>query len=419
MLLNNISFRRSFTSVLLCVRHFFRHGAVLRLAGAVDHPAGAGVADRRSVTVIPAKAGIDATFPIPSETGVAPALRADDAARWYRRPEIAAAEIGWWFGFGYFVPGLFWVGEAFLVEAETFAVLLPFAVTLLPAGLALFYGAATGLAARFWTGGARRVLVLALTLSAAEWLRGHVLSGLPWNTLGYALTFPLPLMQSAAVLGIYGLTLVAVLVFALPPVLWSEAAAGNAGRRHAGRRAGPGLRAARRDGAARPGAPVARATGDRARRQDPHRAAERAAAGEVAPREPGAHLPRSPGALGHQPRRRHRQSRRRDARHLARSRHAVPAARLPRRARRHRPRTAAGRVPHHGRAAGGARAAGRAAAAAHLQQHPGVRRGGLARRAATTRPTSCRSANTCRCSRCWKPSGCSSSPACAAASMSA
>ena len=34
---------------------------------------------------------------------------------------------------------------------------------------------------------------------------------------------PLPLMQSAAVFGIYGLTLFAVLIFALPPVLWCEA----------------------------------------------------------------------------------------------------------------------------------------------------------------------------------------------------
>ena len=38
-------------------------------------------------------------------------------------------------------------------------------------------------------------------------------------------------MQSAAVFGIYGLTLVAVLIFALPPVLWSDAPAGPAGRR--------------------------------------------------------------------------------------------------------------------------------------------------------------------------------------------
>src|SRR5262245_44172914 len=145
--------------------------------------------------------------------------------RWYEHGPIAAAEIGWWFGFGYFVVGLFWVGEAFLVEAETFAPLLPFAVTLLPAYLALYWGAAAGLAACLWSRPLHRVLWLSLTLSAAEWLRGHALSGFPWNTLGYALTCPLPLMQSAAVLGIYGLTLISILIFALPPVLWSEPAA--------------------------------------------------------------------------------------------------------------------------------------------------------------------------------------------------
>ncbi|HEY7085254.1 MAG TPA: apolipoprotein N-acyltransferase [Hyphomicrobiaceae bacterium] len=151
--------------------------------------------------------------------------------RWCDHPPIAAAEIGWWFGFGYFVPGLFWVGEAFLVEAETFGLLLPFAVTLLPAYLALYWGAAAGLAACLWSRGPQRVLWLSLILSAAEWARGHALSGFPWNTLGYALTYPLALMQSAAVLGIYGLTLIAILIFALPPVLWSEPTAATAPRR--------------------------------------------------------------------------------------------------------------------------------------------------------------------------------------------
>src|SRR5262249_40458409 len=124
------------------------------------------------------------------------------ALRARARAALAAAEIGWWFGFGYFLAGLFWVGEAFLVEAETFAVFLPFAVTLLPAGLALFYAAATGVAAYLWRPGARRIWALALALSAGEWLRGHAFTGFPWNVLGYALTYPLPLMQSAAVCGI-------------------------------------------------------------------------------------------------------------------------------------------------------------------------------------------------------------------------
>jgi len=169
--------------------------------------------------------------------GASPAWRGADAAD-RRAPAdhlIAAAGAGWWFGFGYFLAGLFWVGEAFLVEAATFAVLLPFAVTLLPAGMALYWGGAAALAARFWSARPCRVLVLALALSAAEWLRGHLLTGFPWNLLGYALTYPLPLMQSAALVGVYGLTLVAVIVFALPPVAWSEAPAGEVGRR---RRAG-------------------------------------------------------------------------------------------------------------------------------------------------------------------------------------
>lgn len=132
---------------------------------------------------------------------------------------IQAASMGWWFGFGYFFFGLFWLGEAFLVEAATFAWLLPFAVTLMPAGLALFYGAATAVAAAISRPGLERVIALAVALGIAEWLRGHVLTGLPWNVLGYALTSPLPLMQGATLVGIYGLTLWAVVIFAAPLVL--------------------------------------------------------------------------------------------------------------------------------------------------------------------------------------------------------
>ena len=61
-----------------------------------------------------------------------------DGATTQPRPTRASALAVWWFGFGYFFTGLLWIGEAFLVEADIFAWLLPFAVTLLPAGMALF-----------------------------------------------------------------------------------------------------------------------------------------------------------------------------------------------------------------------------------------------------------------------------------------
>ena len=148
-----------------------------------------------------------------------------------RREIMRAASAGWWFGFGYFLLGLFWIGEAFLVEAEVFAWLLPFAVLALPAGLALFTALAAAAARLAWSPGIARVLVLALALASTEWLRGHVLTGFPWNVLGYALTWPLPLMQSASVLGIYGLTLLCVAIFAGPLVLIADASTGGARER--------------------------------------------------------------------------------------------------------------------------------------------------------------------------------------------
>lgn len=148
----------------------------------------------------------------------------DGARRSSRRASFfSAAKAGWWFGFGYFLLGLFWVGEAFLVEADKFAWLMPFAVVLLPAGMALFTAAAAGVVRLVWWPGLARVLLLAVSLGVAEWLRGHILTGFPWNVLGYALTSPLPLMQSASVLGIYGLTLICVAVFAGPLVLIADA----------------------------------------------------------------------------------------------------------------------------------------------------------------------------------------------------
>jgi len=135
---------------------------------------------------------------------------------------MSAAGAGWWFGFGYFLAGIYWVGHAFLVDAKTFGWLLPFAVAGLPAGLALFTAAGLALARAMWTRGPSRVLALAVALTVVEWLRGHLLTGFPWNAYGHALTGPLVLAQSAALVGIWGLTFMAVAIFASPAVLVDE-----------------------------------------------------------------------------------------------------------------------------------------------------------------------------------------------------
>lgn len=129
-----------------------------------------------------------------------------------RRVLWRAGLIGWWFGFGYFLLGLFWVGNAFLVDAEKFAFLLPVAVTLLPAGLGLFTAAATALARLFWLHGYRRIAIFAVVWTCLEWLRGHILTGFPWNLIGSSFSASDALMQAGALVGPYGLTFFAMLI---------------------------------------------------------------------------------------------------------------------------------------------------------------------------------------------------------------
>ena len=151
-------------------------------------------------------------------------VSADKAARDASAiPLKKMAAIGWAFGFGYFFASLFWIGEAFLVEAEKFAWALPFAISLLPAGLAFYFALATAVAGAFWRNGLVRILLLAVTLTVTEWLRGQLFTGFPWNVLGYTLTGNDGLMQLASVFGAYGLTPIAVLIFASPVLLLGDA----------------------------------------------------------------------------------------------------------------------------------------------------------------------------------------------------
>jgi apolipoprotein N-acyltransferase len=135
---------------------------------------------------------------------------------------LSAGLAGWWFGFGYFVAGLYWIGHAFLVDAKTFGWLLPIAITALPAFLAIYTGLGFALARALWTRGPLRILTLALALTVTEWLRGHLFTGFPWNAFGYTLTGPLVLAQASALLGLWGLTFLAVAIFASPATLADE-----------------------------------------------------------------------------------------------------------------------------------------------------------------------------------------------------
>lgn len=133
---------------------------------------------------------------------------------------------GWWFAFGHHVPGLYWISVALFVDIGRFWFFLPPAILGLPAVLAVFTGlgvlAHHHLVRRLALGPVASVLVLALCWTATEWLRGHLFTGFPWNLTGYVWTPALPVLQSVAIVGIYGLSLLTVAIAALPALLGQE-----------------------------------------------------------------------------------------------------------------------------------------------------------------------------------------------------
>jgi len=148
------------------------------------------------------------------------ALDGAERLRGWRRLFGPAFFIGFAFGLGYFLVAFHWLGAAFFVDGGWVLAAMPVAIVALSALIALFWGLASALAHLSWSHGWARILTLAAWLTAAEFARGHVFSGFPFDLLGYSLTGTDEMMQLASVIGVYGLTFMAPLLAMTPALVW-------------------------------------------------------------------------------------------------------------------------------------------------------------------------------------------------------
>jgi len=151
--------------------------------------------------------------------GIAPLLLLYGVLYWMVADKPPARRVFatvWWFFLGQFTSGLYWIANALLVPPAEFLWLLPLAAVAIPAGLALYPALLVTLWSRFE---GRSALGFALALLLAEYARGHLLTGFPWNLAGHAFVHLLPFQQLAAVGGSYGLSFLAILLGVLPAAL--------------------------------------------------------------------------------------------------------------------------------------------------------------------------------------------------------
>lgn len=158
---------------------------------------------------------------LPGLLGYAAMMRLGDGAG--PRPLRSAFLRGWLAGLGYFTVSVWWVTEAFLVDAKTYGWMAPFALVFLAGGLALFWGAALAAYRALAPRGVWRFLVFAGVLGGVEWLRGHVLTGFPWDLPGETWRAGSAPSQAAALVGAYGLTWITLAISAAAGVLPDKA----------------------------------------------------------------------------------------------------------------------------------------------------------------------------------------------------
>jgi len=178
--------------------------------------------DRRRrllVAAIAVCAGIAAALAHPP-WGVLPGLLGYGVMLWLadrsapQKPLRSAFWRGWLAGCGYFAVSLHWLVYPFYVDAAEQAWMAPIAVVVVVTGIAVFWGAAMALYRRFAGRGVQRVLLFAGMLAGFEWLRGHVLTGFPWDLPGETWVAGSAPSQTASLVGAYGLSWITVAIFA-------------------------------------------------------------------------------------------------------------------------------------------------------------------------------------------------------------
>lgn len=133
-----------------------------------------------------------------------------------------AFKYGYIFGIGHFFAGLYWIGNSFAMEPDMPDWAGYLLVLVLAACLSVFTGLVGWSIKKIHANHSLNTHLVNIVISfsvfwcIAEWARGFLFTGFPWNLSGYIWGFSNTMLQSTAVFGVFGLSVITMLLCFLP-----------------------------------------------------------------------------------------------------------------------------------------------------------------------------------------------------------
>ena len=125
-------------------------------------------------------------------------------------------QYGWCFGFGYFLFSLYWIAISLTFD-QSFKFLIPIAIILLPAFLAIFYGLITYLFSFFYLKNVvSSFFLFSIIFGTIEFVRGFIFTGFPWNLISFSFSDSVYFIQILSIIGTYSFNLICISLFIVP-----------------------------------------------------------------------------------------------------------------------------------------------------------------------------------------------------------
>ncbi len=127
--------------------------------------------------------------------------------------------LGSSFGFGFFFFGIFWIAHSLTFD-QTFKILIPFSLILIPLFLSLFFSLPIVFIGNFCEKDFSSILLISLVFSFSDFIRSKILTGFPWNIWSYSLSWSTETLQILKFIGIFSFNFFVIFIFFLPSLIF-------------------------------------------------------------------------------------------------------------------------------------------------------------------------------------------------------